>query len=40
MEALDSTTLAARLHGQANEYWLHLEAEGPMEKYPGKQHNI
>jgi hypothetical protein len=34
---LDALQLAERLRGaRAGEYWLHLEAEGPFEKYPGK----
>jgi hypothetical protein len=34
---LDALQLAERLHGaRAEEYWLHLEAEGSFEKYPGK----
>jgi hypothetical protein len=37
MEALDPTSLAARLECEANQYWLHLEAEGPLDKYPGKR---
>ncbi|KAK7183087.1 hypothetical protein DPSP01_005967 [Paraphaeosphaeria sporulosa] len=36
---LDGLKLAERLHGvRQGEYWLHLEAEGPLEKYPAKQH--
>jgi|TARA_R110002003_G_scaffold107_4_gene8967 hypothetical protein len=37
MEVLDATSLAERLKWEAKEYWLHLEAETPLEKYPGKQ---
>jgi hypothetical protein len=36
MEVLDATGLAERLRWEDNEYWLHLEAESPFEKYPGK----
>jgi Xaa-Pro dipeptidase len=36
MEVLDATTLAERLKWEAKEYWLHLEAETPLDKYPGK----
>lgn len=39
MEVLDATSLADRLKWEAKEYWLHLEAEGPLDKYPGKQSN-
>lgn len=37
MAAVDASKLAQRLQGlkNANEYWLHLEAAGPLEKYPG-----
>ncbi|KAL5396661.1 hypothetical protein PMIN03_012951 [Paraphaeosphaeria minitans] len=36
---LDALKLAERLHGaREGEYWLHLDAEGPLEKYPAKQH--
>ncbi|KAJ4360251.1 uncharacterized protein N0V89_000811 [Didymosphaeria variabile] len=36
---LDAISLAERLQGaRAEEYWLHLEAEGPLDKYPAKQH--
>jgi hypothetical protein len=36
MELLDATSLADRLKWEAKEYWLHLEAETPFEKYPGE----
>jgi hypothetical protein len=36
MEVLDATGLAERLRWEDNEYWLHLEAESPFEKYPGE----
>jgi hypothetical protein len=36
MEVLDATSLAERLKWEAKEYWLHLEADTPLEKYPGK----
>lgn len=36
MEVLDATSLADRLKWEAKEYWLHLEAETPFEKYPGR----
>jgi Xaa-Pro dipeptidase len=36
MEVLNATGLAERLRWEDNEYWLHLEAESPFEKYPGK----
>ncbi|KAH7066784.1 hypothetical protein BKA63DRAFT_571187 [Paraphoma chrysanthemicola] len=38
MEVLDATSLSERLKWEAKEYWLHLEAETPLEKYPAKQH--
>jgi Xaa-Pro dipeptidase len=36
MEVLDVKGLSERLRWEDNEYWLHLEAETPFEKYPGK----
>lgn len=34
---LDALKLAERLHGIAEEQlWVHVEAEGPLEKYPGE----
>jgi Xaa-Pro dipeptidase len=36
MELLDATSLADRLEWEAKEYWLHLEAGTPLDKYPGK----
>ncbi|KAG9187242.1 Xaa-Pro dipeptidase [Alternaria panax] len=38
MEVLDAKSLSERLRWEDNEYWLHLEAETPFEKYPAKQH--
>ncbi|KAF1844247.1 uncharacterized protein K460DRAFT_397380 [Cucurbitaria berberidis CBS 394.84] len=38
MEVLDATSLAERLRWEAKEYWLHLESDSPLEKYPAKQH--
>ncbi|KAH6644474.1 peptidase M24, structural domain-containing protein [Boeremia exigua] len=38
MDAFDGMDLAARLSMEAKEYWVHLDAEGPLEKYPAKQH--
>ncbi|KAH7406853.1 peptidase M24, structural domain-containing protein [Phaeosphaeria sp. MPI-PUGE-AT-0046c] len=38
MEVLDAKSLAERLKWEAKEYWLHLEAESPLDKYPAKQH--
>ena len=35
MDALDGMDLAARLSTEAKEYWVHLDAEGSLEKYPG-----
>jgi Xaa-Pro dipeptidase len=37
MEAIDGTDLAARLSVEAKEYWVHLDTDGSLEKYPGKQ---
>lgn len=36
MEALDGRNLAARSSMELKEYWVHLDAEGVFEKYPGK----
>jgi len=36
MEVLDATNLSERLKWEAKEYWLHLEAGTPLDKYPGK----
>jgi len=36
MEVLDAAGLAERLRWEDKEYCLHLEAETPLEKYPGK----
>ena len=37
MASLDATKLADRLHGlPKEEYWLHLETESPLDKYPGE----
>ena len=34
---LDALKLAERLHGITEEQlWVHVEAEGPLEKYPGE----
>jgi len=30
--------LAERLEGEEKEFWLHMEADSPFEKYPAKQH--
>ncbi|KAH6026116.1 Xaa-Pro aminopeptidase [Parastagonospora nodorum] len=38
MEVLDAKSLAERLKWEAKGYWLHFEAETPLEKYPAKQH--
>ncbi|KAJ4310089.1 hypothetical protein N0V94_008621 [Neodidymelliopsis sp. IMI 364377] len=38
MEVIDGTELAARLSMEAKEYWVHLDADGPLEKYPARQH--
>jgi hypothetical protein len=37
MEVLDATSLKERLRWEAKGYWVHLEAEDPLEKYPGKK---
>lgn len=37
MAALDAISLAEKLSClQKEDYWLHLEAESPLEKYPGE----
>tara|TARA_R110002003_G_scaffold1624_3_gene23305 strand:- start:3808 stop:3945 length:138 start_codon:yes stop_codon:yes gene_type:complete len=36
MKVLD-TIRAEQLEGEGKAYWLDLEAESPLEKYPGKQ---
>jgi len=36
MEYFDGMELATRLSMEAKEYWVHLDAEGPLEKYPGQ----
>lgn len=34
---LGAMKLAERLQGaRQEEFWVHLEAEGPLEKYPGE----
>lgn len=33
---LDANTLAERLRWERQDYWLHLEAESALEKYPGQ----
>ncbi|KAF2828073.1 hypothetical protein CC86DRAFT_369220 [Ophiobolus disseminans] len=38
MDVLDATSLSERLKWEAKEYWLHIEAETPLEKYPARQH--
>lgn len=35
MEAIDGMDCAARLSMEAKEYWVHLDAESSLEKYPG-----
>jgi Xaa-Pro dipeptidase len=40
MEVLDASNLAERLKWEAKEYWLHLEAETPLEKYPGEHLHV
>lgn len=36
MAAIDGLALAARLSMEANDYWVHLDAETSFEKYPGQ----
>lgn len=36
MEALNAMDLAKRLQWEAQGYWLHLEADSSLEKYPGE----
>lgn len=38
MNGFDVSGLAQRLEWEDKEYWLHLEADSPLEKYPAKQH--
>ncbi|KAF1923191.1 uncharacterized protein M421DRAFT_425999 [Didymella exigua CBS 183.55] len=38
MDASDSMDCAARSGMEAKEYWVHLDAEGSLEKYPARQH--
>lgn len=38
MEVLDATSLAERLKWEGKEYWVHLKADSPLDKYPAKQH--
>ncbi|KAF2259316.1 hypothetical protein CC78DRAFT_537165 [Lojkania enalia] len=38
MERIDAINLTDRLRWEQQEYWLHLEAASPLEKYPAKQH--
>ncbi|KAF3041108.1 hypothetical protein E8E12_006575 [Didymella heteroderae] len=38
MDATDGMDCAARLGIDAKEYWVHLDAEGSLEKYPARQH--
>ena len=35
MEVVDATSLGERLRWEDSDYWLHLEAEIPFDKYPG-----
>jgi Xaa-Pro dipeptidase len=36
MDGFDATELAERLNGEQQDYWVHVEAESPLEKYPGQ----
>lgn len=36
MNATDGMSRAAGLSMEAKEYWVHLDAEGSFEKYPGR----
>lgn len=38
MNEFDVSGLAERLECEDKEYWLHMDAESPFEKYPAKQH--
>ncbi|KAH9869980.1 hypothetical protein J1614_006901 [Plenodomus biglobosus] len=38
MNGFDVSGLAERLEWEDKEYWLHMDAESPFEKYPAKQH--
>lgn len=36
MEVVNGMDLAARLSMEAKEYWVHLDADGSFERYPGQ----
>ncbi|KAF2011098.1 hypothetical protein BU24DRAFT_466827 [Aaosphaeria arxii CBS 175.79] len=38
INASNAGELAERLRWEQQDYWVHLEAESPLEKYPAKQH--
>ncbi|KAF1984009.1 hypothetical protein K402DRAFT_360242 [Aulographum hederae CBS 113979] len=38
MANLDIQQVADRLGGEARDYWIHVQSQSPMEKYPAKQH--
>lgn len=40
MDATDGMDCAARLSMEAKEYWVHLDAEGSLEKYPGAYQQV
>ncbi|KAF2849087.1 hypothetical protein T440DRAFT_469521 [Plenodomus tracheiphilus IPT5] len=38
MDGFDVSGLAERLEWEDKEYWFHVEADSPLDKYPAKQH--
>ncbi|ORY16418.1 hypothetical protein BCR34DRAFT_105189 [Clohesyomyces aquaticus] len=38
MAQIDPTNLAERLRWEQQDYWLHVESDSSLEKYPAKQH--
>jgi hypothetical protein len=35
-KGVDANELASRLGDEKQDYWLHIEAGGPLSKYPGE----
>ena len=38
MSQLDAKEVSDRLEGEDRDLWVHIEADTPLEKYPGKPH--
>jgi hypothetical protein len=36
MDGVDANELAERLGTEQQDYWVHVEAGSPLEKYPGE----